>query len=217
VASRHPPAVAASEPQAEPESAPESEPKSAPGPGDLVDLHDVDPTIALDIRYATADNFTGVAIYPVARCLLRRSVADRLARAQRELRQRGLGLLVWDCYRPISVQERFAALVSDPRYVAPVVRRDGVVVAGSRHNRGAAVDLTLVDRAGVPLTMPTHFDDFSTRAHRDDGRGSVAARRHRDLLTAVMAGQGFVPLATEWWHFDDPDWASYPLDDRPLQ
>ena len=112
-----------------------------PPTGDLVDLAAVDPTIRIDIRYATTGNFTGVAVYPVARCLLRRDAAERLARVQRRLRADGLGLLVWDCYRPFAVQERFWALVPDERYVARPERRDGRPVAGSKHNRGAAVDV----------------------------------------------------------------------------
>src|SRR5262249_44323001 len=134
---------------------------------ELVDVTTLDPTIRLDLRYARPDNFTGVAVYPSARCLLRRDAAERLARVQRPLVAEGLGLVVWDCYRPFSVQERFWTLVPDERYVARPVRSDGRPVGGSKHNRGAAIDVTLLDAAGQPLEMPTGFDDFSARAHRD--------------------------------------------------
>ncbi|HJW69501.1 MAG TPA: M15 family metallopeptidase [Candidatus Binatia bacterium] len=187
-----------------------------PAGGELVDLATVDPTIRIDIRYATPDNFTGVAVYPVARCLLRRDAADRLARVQRRLRADGLGLAVWDCYRPFSVQERFWALVPDERYVARPERRDGRPVAGSKHNRGAAVDVTLVDAAGARLEMPTGFDDFSERAHRDAARVSPAARANAQRLEAAMVAEGFEPLPTEWWHFDAPGWQGAELLDVPL-
>jgi len=182
----------------------------------LVDVTTLDPTIRLDLRYARADNFTGVAVYPTARCLLRRDAAERLARVQRALQADGLGLLVWDCYRPFSVQERFWALVPDERYVARPVRTDGRPASGSKHNRGAAVDVTLLDAAGHTLEMPTSFDDFSARAHRG-APASPAARANAARLEAAMAAEGFVPLATEWWHFDAPGWQSDELLDVPLE
>lgn len=187
-----------------------------PPTGDLVDLAAVDPTIRIDIRYATTGNFTGVAVYPVARCLLRGDAAERLARVQRRLRADGLGLLVWDCYRPFAVQERFWALVPDERYVARPERRDGRPVAGSKHNRGAAVDVTLVDATGAALAMPTGFDDFSERAHRGAPAVPPEARANAERLEAAMVSEGFEPLPTEWWHFDAPGWRTDELLDMPL-
>jgi len=149
----------------------------APAPDVLVDLRALDPSIRVEMPYATPHNFTGVALYPVARCLLRRDVAERLVRVERRLGAEGLGLLVWDCYRPFPVQQRLWALVPDARYVAKPVVRDGRPAAGSKHNRGAAVDLTLVDAAGRRLEMPSAFDDFSERAHRGWAGASPAARR----------------------------------------
>lgn len=171
----------------------------------LVPLQDVHPGIRVDLRYAGADNFTGQALYPPGTtCLLRAPVAARLARVQDRLAAQGLGLLVWDGYRPLAVQERMWALVPDTRYVADPRR-------GSRHNRGAAVDVTLVDAAGRPLEMPTAYDDFSAAAHRDAPCRSPAAAAHRALLEQAMEEAGFIGLATEWWHFDDPDWERYPI------
>jgi D-alanyl-D-alanine dipeptidase len=187
----------------------------SPAP-DLVDLAAIDPSIRLDLRYATTDNFTGIAVYPVARCLLRRDAAERLARVQRRLRADGVGLLVWDCYRPLAVQERFWALVPDERYVARPVRRDGRPVAGSKHNRGAAVDVTLADATGNALEMPTGFDDFSQRAHRG-ASATPAARANAERLESAMMAEGFEPLPTEWWHFDAPGWEAYELLDVPLE
>ena len=184
---------------------------------DLVDITTVDPTIRLDLRYATRDNFTGVAVYPAARCLLRRDAAERLARVQRRLQAGGLGLLVWDCYRPLAVQERFWALVPDERYVARPQRQNGRPLAGSKHNRGAAVDVTLVDATGRPLEMPTGFDDFSERAHRGAANVKPAARANAARLESAMTAEGFQPLPTEWWHFDAPGWQAYDLLDVPLE
>ena len=184
---------------------------------DLVDITTVDPTIRLDLRYATPDNFTGVAVYPVARCLLRRDAAERLARVQRRLQADGFGLLVWDCYRPLGVQERFWALVPDERYVARPQRENGRPVAGSKHNRGAAVDVTLVDATGRPLEMPTGFDDFSERAHRGAANVKPAARANAARLESAMTAEGFQPLPSEWWHFDAPGWQGYELLDVPLE
>lgn len=182
----------------------------------FVDVRRLDPSIRLDVRYATTANFTGVAVYPVARCLLRREVAARLVRVQARLRAQGLGLLVWDCYRPFSVQQRFWALVPDARYVAEPVVRDGRPVEGSKHNRGAAVDVTLVDATGTPLVMPTDYDDFGPRAHWDATDWSPEARHHAGLLERAMTAEGFAPLPTEWWHYDGPGWQRYDLADVPL-
>lgn len=178
----------------------------------LVDMTDINPSIILDMRYATANNFLNRELYPVARCALRASVAEKLSRVQNELQQRGLGLKVFDCYRPFSVTEEMWEVLPDPRYVANPAW-------GSRHNRGAAVDLTLVDREGRELEMPTEFDDFTERAARDyRGPGvSETARRNSELLAAVMRKHGFVPLVTEWWHFDAADWRRFSILDVSLE
>jgi beta-N-acetylhexosaminidase/D-alanyl-D-alanine dipeptidase len=168
------------------------------------------------MRYASTRNFTKKVVYPVARCLLRRAVAEKLAAVQRDLESRGMGLKLWDCYRPISVQKAFWKLVPDPRYVAPVEEKDGKVVSGSKHNRGAAVDLTLVDSSGDELAMPTDHDDFSRRAHRDYTGGSTASRRNRAVLARAMTRRGFTGIPTEWWHFDGPGWRRFPLSNQPL-
>lgn len=198
-------------------TSPADRPPAPTSPADLVDIADVAPAVRVDMRYATTRNFTGVAFYPVARCMLRRDAAERLARAQAALARRGLGLLVWDCYRPFSAQQKLWKLVNDPRYVArPVAAADGTPVEGSKHNRGAAVDLTLVGADGSAVEMPTDHDDFSSRAHRDSRAGSGAARANAAILEAALVAEGFVPLPTEWWHFDAPGWERYPLSDQPI-
>ena len=169
------------------------------------------------MRYAGEHNLTGVALYDAPRCLLRRAVARRLKRVQARLQKRGLGLKMWDCYRPISVQKRLWTLVQDARYVARPVFRRGRPVRGSRHNRGAAIDVTLVDAQGNDVPVPTDHDDFSERAHSRYAGGSRAARKNARLLRRAMTAEGFSPIASEWWHFDGPSWRDYPLEDRPLR
>lgn len=173
------------------------------------DITKLDETIVLDIRYATENNFTGKAIYPVARCLLRSDVAGRLVRVHHALRAKGLGIKVYDCYRPLSVQKKFWAILPDERYVADPSK-------GSRHNRGAAVDAGLVDAAGNALAMPSEYDDFSEKAHRSYSAASEAALKNRGILEEAMKKEGFIPFPTEWWHFDGPGWDAYPIADFPL-
>lgn len=185
--------------------------QSAEPAGDpaLLNVRDLAPGIVVDMRYATADNFTKRKLYPVAECLLNEPAARRLAAVQKNLEREGLGLKVWDCYRPISIQKELWKIVPDDRYVANPK-------TGSRHNRGASVDLTLVDRKGNELPMPTGFDDFSKKAHRGYQELPAEALRNRARLQAAMESEGWVGLPTEWWHFDDPEWSRFSLRDEPL-
>ncbi|OCR02122.1 peptidase M15 [Oscillatoriales cyanobacterium USR001] len=176
----------------------------------MVDIRTVNPKIRLDIRYATTNNFLKKKLYPVARCILRSSVAQRLSRVQENLQKIGLGLKVYDCYRPLSVTKQMWAAMPDSRYVANPAK-------GSVHNRGAAVDLTLVDRNGKELEMPTGFDDFTEKAYRDYQGGSAASRKNSALLERVMKAQGFLSISTEWWHFDAEDWQQFIILDIPFQ
>lgn len=176
----------------------------------LVDIHSINPRIELDIRYATPNNFTRQRLYSQARCLLRSPIAADLSRVQTSLESQGFGLKVYDCYRPLTVQRQMWQIMPDSRYVAnPAV--------GSRHNRGSAVDVTLVDREGRALEMPTEFDDFSERAHLDYQGGSAQSRRHRQILQQAMTQQGFMALSTEWWHFDARNWQQYQVMDVPVE
>lgn len=177
---------------------------------DLVNVREYAPRAILDIRYATANNFTHHKVYDVAACLLRRATAEKLGAAERSLLLRGLTLKIFDCYRPLSVQWKFWKLVPDTRYVADPAK-------GSRHNRGAAVDLTIADSAtGKELDMGTGFDNFTDKAHRDYKQLPDAALANRRLLEQAMSAQGFIGLPTEWWHFDDADWARYSLSNGPV-
>jgi zinc D-Ala-D-Ala dipeptidase len=179
-------------------------------PVNLVDLQSMNSKIKLDIRYATTNNFVKQKLYHQARCLLKPDVAEKLSQAQTELETQGLGLKVYDCYRPLSVQKRLWQIKPDPRYVANPAN-------GSRHNRASAVDLTLIDRRGNDLEMPTDFDDFSDRAHRDYPNLSQSVQKNRQKLEQVMVKYGFIPLQTEWWHFDAKDWKQSPILDIPFE
>ncbi|MEY2428003.1 MAG: sodium/proline symporter [Verrucomicrobiota bacterium] len=169
----------------------------------LVNIQSVIPGIVLDIRYATTNNFTGQELYPVAKCVLRTKTAEKLGEVQADLASQSLALKVFDGYRPLSVQKKMWAIFPNPDYVADPKK-------GSRHNRGAAVDLTLIhlpDQRELP--MPTAYDDFTPKAHRDYMNLAPDAIHNRELLENVMAKHGFVGLPTEWWHFDDTDWKRY--------
>ena len=177
----------------------------------LVEVRTVAPQIQVDLRYATAQNFTGKVLYPKeAGCYLRMPVAQSLKKVALALAADGLSLKVFDCYRPQRVQFLLWELVKDERYVANPTK-------GSRHNRGAAVDLTIVDQSGQELPMPTAFDDFTEKAHRSYSELPEPAKRNRARLEQAMAGAGFVGLSTEWWHFDAGDWQRYPLSDIPFE
>ena len=176
---------------------------------ELVDLHLLESSILVDLKYATEDNFTGQVLYDANRCLLRRGTAERLIKVQKRLIDKGYGLKVWDGYRPRSVQWKMWKIVQDPKYVADPRK-------GSRHNRGASVDVTLVDREGNELAMPTAYDDFSPKASRDYLDLPSEVITHRKMLEDAMVAEGFIPLPSEWWHFDDPDWENYDLLDVPL-
>ena len=177
-------------------------------PDDFVEVQTEIPDAVIDIRYATKDNFTGDVLYPKAVCKLRRAVAERLAKAAERLRAQDRRLLIWDCYRPLSIQKILWERVPDPRYVADPKK-------GSRHNRGAAVDVALVNKDGSVVVLPTKFDEFTKAAHRKTalaGKAGVEAKR----LSAAMLAAGFTPMATEWWHFDAPESARYAISDEPL-
>lgn len=176
----------------------------------LVDVKNLDPRILVDIRYATADNFMKRVLYPANRAMLRESVARRLSRVQDELAGMGLGLKVYDGYRPLSVQKMMWKVMPNPEFVANPAK-------GSRHNRGAAVDVTLIDADGRELEMPSAYDEFNERARTDYAGGSETARRNRDLLIATMRKHGFRVLKSEWWHFDAPGWERYSVLDVPLK
>ncbi len=182
-------------------------------PSDLVELVTLDPTLRLDIRYAGTRNFLGVALYSQPRAFLQRPAAEALARVQRALATEGLGLLVHDGYRPWYVTKMFwdATPVEQHRFVADPAK-------GSRHNRGCAVDLILVDlRTGKELEMPSLYDEFSERAYPDWSGGSATARANRDRLRQHMEREGFTVYQYEWWHFDYRGWQAWPIGNQRFE
>lgn len=179
---------------------------------ELVEVQKINPNIRIELRYATPDNFTGKIIYQNACCLLRPAVAGRLSRVQKRLEKEGYGLKIWDAYRPSSAQKALwdATPPKRRRYVAPPWK-------GSKHSRGAAVDVTLVDLNGNGLRMPTEFDAFNIRARSSYPNLPKEAIRNRTILHNAMKAEGFIPASGEWWHFSDPGWRKYPLLDLPFE
>ncbi len=161
----------------------------------LVDASAVVPGLVVELAYANLDNITGRALYPSdAKCLLRRSVAERLAIAARTLAKQGLRLVAWDCTRSEAAQEALWKAHPHPGAVADPRR-------GSLHERGVAVDVTLADRDGKPVEMPTNFDAFGATAAADAPLPDGPAKRHREALKAAMTAAGFRVNPKEWWHF----------------
>jgi D-alanyl-D-alanine dipeptidase len=166
----------------------------------LTDVRTLDSTIVVDLRYATSNNFTGAPLpgYFANRAFLRREAATALAQVERELRPRGLGLKIFDGYRP--VRATLAMVDWTERVDRGDLLSDGYIASRSRHNLGLAIDLTLIDLAsGRELEMGTPFDTFSTSAHTANAAGEAAANRQR--LKAAMEREGFANYDQEWWHY----------------
>jgi len=162
------------------------------------------PDAILDVRYATENNFTGEAVYDSATVYLVEEAAIALSKAAESLRKKGYRLVLFDGYRPLEVQKKFWEVYPDPQYVADPAN-------GSRHNRGAAIDLSLADKDGKPLTMPTDFDYFGEEAHHDYMQLSDEQIRNRSILREAMEAHGFQKLDSEWWHYDLVGWEKYPI------
>ncbi|MGI9167275.1 MAG: serine hydrolase [Pyrinomonadaceae bacterium] len=174
---------------------------------ELVELSRLDPTIKLEVRYASTNNFLGSVFYSEPRAFLQRPAAEALIRAHRKLREQGYGLLIHDGYRPWYVTKVFWDATPDDKklFVADPSK-------GSRHNRGAAVDLTLYDlNTGKPVEMVGTYDETTDRSYPDYPGGLSLQRWHRNLLRAAMEAEGFTVYEAEWWHFDYKDWQRYPI------
>ncbi len=179
---------------------------------DLVELNRLDPTIKLEIRYATTNNFLGSVFYSEPRAFLQRPAAEALVRAHQKLKEKGYGLLIHDAYRPWYVTKVFWDATPEDKklFVADPSK-------GSRHNRGAAVDLTLYDlHTGKPVEMVGTYDETTDRSYPDYPGGTSLQRWRRDLLRAAMEAEGFTVYEAEWWHFDYKDWQKYPIGNVPF-
>ena len=176
-------------------------------PSDLVELTTLDPTIKLEIRYATSNNLFGTPFYSQARAFLQRPAAEALVRASARLRPRGYGLLIHDGYRPWYVTKMFWDGSPEEKHIFVANPAEG-----SKHNRGAAVDLTLYDLAtGAPVEMVSTYDETSARAYPNYPGGASRQRWHRALLRRAMEAERFTVYEAEWWHFDYADWQRYPI------
>lgn len=184
-------------------------------PSDLVEITSQDASIRLDIRYATTNNFMHRPMYLQPRAFLQRPAAQALARVQRSLEPFGCGLVIYDAYRPWAVTKVFWESVSEAE------RKIGFVAnpkKGSKHNRGCAVDLGLIDlKTGDELEMPSNYDEFSERAFPNYSGGKPEARARRDLLRRVMEAEHFTVEKSEWWHFDYDDWKQYRIQNIPFE
>ena len=176
-------------------------------PAELVELVRLDPSIKLEIRYATTNNFLGTRFYDEARAFMQRPAAEAVVRANASLKSLGYGLLIHDAYRPWYVTKMFwDATPTEKRWLVADPSQ------GSKHNRGAAVDLTLYDLStGKPVEMPSTYDESTDRAFADYPGGTSAQRWRRAVLRRAMEAQGFVVNPTEWWHFDYKDWRQYAI------
>ena len=171
----------------------------------MIELQKIIPNIKYELHYATKDNFTKVRLYPknLTKTFLRKKPAEALAEAAKELSTMGIGFMIWDAYRPYSVTQKFWELIHDERYVANPAK-------GSGHNRGIAIDLTLIDlKTGEELNMPTKFDDFSEKAHHGFQHLSPIQIKNREILKSTMEKHGFLKFQTEWWHYYWPNGNDY--------
>jgi len=180
---------------------------------ELTELVVLDPSIKLDIRYASTNNFMGTALYSQARAFLQRPAAEAVVRAHRALAREGYGLLIHDAYRPWYVTWMFWEATPDSQHTFVANP-----ATGSRHNRGAAVDLTLYDlRTARAVRMPSGYDEFSERAYPAYAGGTDAERARREVLRRYMEAEGFTVNESEWWHFDYTGWREYPVQNIPFE
>jgi D-alanyl-D-alanine dipeptidase len=178
---------------------------------ELIDLQKSIPGIVLDIRYAIPDNFTKQAVYKLPKAYLRKPAAEALKKVQAELAEKGLGLKIFDGYRPYRTTVQFWELVQNKRYVADPKQ-------GSKHNRGCAVDVTLVRLAdGQELEMPTGYDSFEKAAAPNYRDLPKTRKQNRNLLIDAMHDHGFRVDKGEWWHFNYKGWERYELLDIPFE
>ena len=173
---------------------------------DFVKIVDYIPGIRQELFYATDRNFTGQVIYTFSDAYLRYGTVKKLKAVSEDLAQLGLGLKIWDGFRPVSAQFRLWEIYPDPTYVA------NPTVGFSSHSRGNTVDLTLVDSTGAELEMPTGFDDFSQKADRDYSDCTDTARDNAQILEMLMEKHGFTGYWGEWWHYSDLE--SYPVEEE---
>ena len=196
--------VTEAEPAADPEQKPKAGSLPIPDSRILVAVEDYLPTVPVELKYATSDNFTGQVIYSFDECYLRYGTVAKLAAVQADLLELGFSLKIWDAFRPVSAQYRLWEVCPDRRYVADPR------IGFSDHSRGNTVDVTLVDAQGREVAMPTGFDDFTALADRDYSDCPADAASNAQILEILMEKHGFSGYKGEWWHFSDID--EYPVE-----
>jgi len=178
---------------------------------ELVEIKKEIPNIKLDIRYATKNNFMKQVMYKQARAFARRPVVESLKKIQKELNKKGYGLKIFDGYRPYAITVEFYKKASDKNFVANPAK-------GSKHNRGCAVDLTLINlKTGKEVAMATPYDSFSAAAAASYEPVTPEVKKNREFLIATMRKYKMNVLDNEWWHYDFSGWQSYDLMDIPFE
>ena len=178
---------------------------------ELIEIKKAIPSIVLDIRYATKDNFMNQVMYNQARAFARKPVVDQLKKIQAAIKTKGYGLKIFDAYRPYAITIAFWEKASDKAFVANPAK-------GSKHNRGCAVDLTLINlKTGKDIPMPTPYDSFAPEAAPHFQNLPKEIIKNRDFLTSTMQANGFKVINNEWWHFDFNSWQDYDLMDIPFE
>jgi D-alanyl-D-alanine dipeptidase len=178
---------------------------------ELIEIKKAIPSIVLDIRYATKNNFMQQVMYKQARAFARKPVVEHLKKIQEILKAQGYGLKIFDAYRPYAITLAFWEKASDKNFVANPAK-------GSKHNRGCAVDLTIIDlKTGKDVPMPTPYDSFAAEASPHFEKLSPEIIKNRDFLIATMQANGFKVIYNEWWHFDFNGWQDYDLMDIPFE
>lgn len=177
----------------------------------LIEIKKAIPNISLDIRYATKNNFMQQVMYKQARAFARKPVVEALKKIQAELNKKGLGLKIFDGYRPYAITVAFYKKASDKNFVANPAK-------GSKHNRGCAVDLTIINlKTGKEIAMATPYDSFSAAAAANYPTVSAEVKKNREFLISIMRKNHLNVLENEWWHYDFTGWESYALMDIPFE
>ena len=161
----------------------------------FVNLKDYSLDFVYDMKYATADNFLKAKVYDCEACFLRLKTVTALIKVNKKFMKKGFKIKIFDCYRPLDIQKKMWKIVSNPEYVANPAK-------GSVHNRGAAVDITLVDAAGKELNMGTSFDFFGIEASHNYPNVSMEVKKNRILIRTLMTSNGFNSFDSEWWHYN---------------
>jgi len=169
------------------------------------------PGVMLDLRYATTNNITGKVLYPEAKAYLRQETIRKLRRVARDLEEEGYRLVIWDAWRPASAQRALWKAKPDGKFLTPPSKI-------SRHRRGTSVDVSLADKEGKILQMPSDFDEFNAKADEDFSDVPKEAAKRARILRNIMFNAGFSGVPDEWWHFDLRDWADYePIEGKKLE